>query len=170
MDINSLNEINNLAKKYKAVLLPVVKGRKSEEINKIYNLGFTNFGENRIEELLKHKKIYTKATFHFIAPLQSRKINEIMNNCIAIHTVSRKKEAIKINEKYDDQEIFIQINIDNDPRKSGIKPEEVDLFFSMFENLKYFPAGIMCIPSIENDPKIPFKNMQKINEKIKKKL
>jgi len=91
-----------------------------------------------------------------------------MDNCISIHTVSRKKEAIIINENYSGQKIFVQINIDNDPNKSGIKPQEVEIFFHMFEKLSYLPVGIMCIPNIENDPKIAFSNMQKINEKIKK--
>ena len=168
MDLNTLNEINDLVNKYNAVLLPVVKGRKLEDIKKIYDLGFTDFGENRMEELLNHKKIFQNANFHFIAPLQSRKINEIMNNCVSIHTVSREKEAIKINKNYDNQNIFVQINVDNDPNKSGIKPQEVYKFFNIFKNLSYFPIGIMCIPSQENEPEISFSNMQKINENIKK--
>ena len=38
----------------------------------------------------------------------------------------------------------------------------------MFENFNFFPVGIMCIPSLENNSKISFSKMQKINEKIKK--
>ena len=91
-----------------------------------------------------------------------------MNNCVSIHTVSREKEAIKINKNYDNQNIFVQINVDNDPNKSGIKPQEVYKFFNIFKNLSYFPIGIMCIPSQENEPEISFSNMQKINENIKK--
>ena len=63
MDLNTLNEINDLVNKYNAVLLPVVKGRKLEDIKKIYDLGFTDFGENRMEELLNHKKIFQNANF-----------------------------------------------------------------------------------------------------------
>ena len=37
----------------------------------------------------------------------------------------------------------------------------------MFEELSYFPVGIMCIPSFEDDSIISFSNMQKINQKIK---
>tara|TARA_B100001250_G_scaffold57407_1_gene44538 strand:- start:5479 stop:6093 length:615 start_codon:yes stop_codon:yes gene_type:complete len=168
MDIKLLENINNLTKKYNAQLLPVIKDKKIEEIKEVYDFGFREFGENRLEQLLDHKNRLEKAMFHFIAPLQSRKIDEVMNNCVSIHTLSRKKEALIINKNYSNQKIFIQINIDNDPNKSGIKVEEVDIFFNMFEDLKFFPVGIMCIPSIADDSIISFSNMQKINQKLKK--
>mgnify|MGYP000547186104 CR=1 FL=1 len=167
MDLEALSNIRSLVNKYNAQLLPVIKDKKLEDIKKVYDLGFREFGENRLQQLLDHKQMLEDAKFHFIAPLQSRKIKEILDNCISIHTVSRKKEAMMINESYSNQNIFVQINIDNDLNKSGIKVEEVELFFSMFEELNYFPVGIMCIPSIENDSKIAFSNMQKINQKIK---
>lgn len=168
MDLEALSKIKKIVSKYNAQLLPVIKDKKFEDIKKVYDFGYKEFGENRLEQLLDHKNKLEDAKFHFIAPLQSRKIVDIMDNCISIHTVSRKKEAIIINENYSGQKIFVQINIDNDPNKSGIKPQEVEIFFHMFEKLSYLPVGIMCIPNIENDPKIAFSNMQKINEKIKK--
>ena len=44
MDIKALNKINNLVEKYNAQLLPVIKDRKFEDIKKIYDLGFKEFG------------------------------------------------------------------------------------------------------------------------------
>ena len=167
MDINILENIINQTKKYNAQLLPVIKDKKFEDIKEVYDFGFREFGENRLEQLLDHKIKFEKAMFHFISPLQSRKIEEVMDNCVSIHTLSRKKEALIINENYSNQKIFVQINIDNDPNKSGIKVDEVDKFFNIFEDLSFFPVGIMCIPSLENDSIISFSNMQKINQKIK---
>ena len=167
MDLKILNDINNKANKYNAKLLPVIKDKKLEDIEKVYEVGFREFGENRLEQLLNHKEKLLDGKFHFIAPLQSRKIKDIMNNCVSIHTLSRKKEAMIINKNYSNQKIFVQINIDNDPNKNGLKVDEVDKFFTYFEELSYFPVGIMCIPSLVSDPKIAFSNMQKINEKIK---
>ena len=167
MDLNMLNKISNKVEKYNAQLLPVIKDRKFEDIIKIYNLGFEEFGENRLKQLKEHKNKLQDAKFHYIASLQSRKINEIMDNCISIHTLSRKKEAKIINKYYSNQKIFVQVNIDSDPKKNGIIPEEVDSFFNIFEELAYFPVGIMCIPSLESNPKNAFAYMQKINEKLK---
>ena len=74
----------------------------------------------RLNELLDHTRFLPEARFHFIAPLQSRKIREIMNSCEFIHTLQRPKEILAINECYENQDIFVQINIDDDPNKSGI--------------------------------------------------
>jgi len=45
MDVTMLNEISDEVKKYNARLLPVIKGRETEEISKVYNEGFREFGE-----------------------------------------------------------------------------------------------------------------------------
>ena len=166
MDVTMLNEISDEVKKYNARLLPVIKGRETEEISKVYNEGFREFGENRLEELLDHKSNFKDCHFHFIAPLQSRKIPEILENSKSVHTVSRLKEVEKIDLLYKNHEIFVQINIDNDPKKSGINPNDVQKFFEKFENYSFFPNGIMCIPDINSDPRESFKNMNDINQKL----
>ena len=168
MDLKTLNNLSNLVEKYNAQLLPVIKNKKFEDIKKVYDEGFREFGENRLEQLLDHKDKLKDAKFHFIAPLQSRKIKKVMESSIAVHTISRKKEAELINDNYTNQNLYVQINIDDDPNKSGIKVKEVEVFFSIFNKLNYFPVGIMCIPSIENDSKLAFSKMQNINEKLKK--
>ena len=151
MDVTMLNEISDEVKKYNARLLPVIKGRETEEILKVYNEGFREFGENRLEELLDHKSNFKDCHYHFIAPLQSRKIPEILE---------------KIDLLYKNHEIFVQINIDNDPKKSGINFNDVQMFFEKFENYSFFPNGIMCIPDINSDPRESFKNMNDINQKL----
>ena len=78
---------------------------------------FEEFGENRLDQLIEHKNKLQHVKFHYIGSLQSRKISEIMDNCISIHTLSRKKEAEIINKHYSNQKVFVQINIDNDPNK-----------------------------------------------------
>tara|TARA_Y100000591_G_C21784939_1_gene673231 strand:- start:155 stop:769 length:615 start_codon:yes stop_codon:yes gene_type:complete len=166
MDLTILNEISDEVQKYDARLLPVIKGRKTEEILKVYSEGFREFGENRLEELLDHKSNLKDCNFHFIAPLQSRKIPEILENSKSVHTISRLKEVEKIDLHYRNHETFVQINIDNDPNKSGINSSNVEKFFEKFENYNFFPNGIMCIPDIKSDPKISFKNMKDINEKL----
>tara|TARA_B100001121_G_scaffold113478_1_gene99986 strand:- start:569 stop:1183 length:615 start_codon:yes stop_codon:yes gene_type:complete len=166
MDLNELNKIIQTVDKYDAKLLPVIKDQNSKDILKVYDRGFRDFGENRLSEILEHKKFLIDCNLHFIAPLQSRKIKEIMKNCKSIHTISRTKEIELINQNFNDHETYVQINIDDDPKKSGIKTNEVDGFFNKFESFNFFPNGIMCIPSIENDPTESFFKMSKINERL----
>ncbi len=166
MDLDELNKIIQTVNKYDAKLLPVIKDQNHKDILKVYDQGLREFGENRLSEIHEHKKYLIDCNLHFIAPLQSRKIKEIMKNCKSIHTISRMKEIELINKNFNDHETYVQVNIDDDPNKSGIKTNEVDEFFNKFENFNFFPNGIMCIPSIETDPNKSFQAMSKINERL----
>ena len=53
MDIEkNLNSISRKLSNYDAKLIPVIKNRTVEEVKKVYDYGFREFGENRIEQLL----------------------------------------------------------------------------------------------------------------------
>lgn len=84
----------------------------------MYEFGFREFGENRLTDFNLHKTVYKDVDYHFIAPIQSRKLKEIVKNFKYIHTISREKE-IDISEKLDIEcNYLIQVNIDNDPKKA----------------------------------------------------
>ena len=168
MDIEkNLNSISKKLSNYDAKLIPVIKNRNVEEVKKVYDYGFRDFGENRLEDYYLHSEKFNDAIFHFIAPLQSRKIISIFENFEFIHTVSRYKEIDLISKLENEREVFFQVNIDSDKNKSGIDP---DLIFEYFEYSKdriNLPIGLMCIPNIQSDPNIVFSKMQNINTELK---
>ena len=170
MDIEkNLSTISKKLSNYNAKLIPVIKNRTVEEVKEVYNCGFREFGENRLDDYFLHSDKFDDAVFHFIAPIQSRKIKVIFENFEFIHTVSRFKEIDLISKLDNKRKVFLQINIDKDQNKSGIDP---DLIFEYFEYLQDYidlPIGLMCIPDIQSDPKIVFSRMQSINAELKKK-
>ena len=166
MDISNLELINSKIVSYGAKLLPVVKNRMNEEIKFLYEFGFREFGENRLSDFNLHKTVYKNVNYHFIAPIQSRKLKEIANNFKYIHTISRQKE-IDILEKQDtDCDYLIQVNIDNDPNKNGVIKDEVFNFYEYCIEKKISPVGLMTIPDINSEPKTVFSKMQQLNEKL----
>ena len=166
MEINNLELINSKVVSYGAKLLPVVKNRTNEEIKFLYEFGFREFGENRLTDLNLHKTVYKDIDYHFIAPIQSRKLKEIVKSFKYLHTISRKKE-IDILEKLDtDCNYLIQVNIDNDPKKSGVTKNEVFNFYEYCIEKKIIAVGLMTIPDINSEPKTVFSEMRKINEKL----
>ena len=165
---DNLVDIENVLVKYNAKLLPVVKNRKVEEVKEIYDFGYREFAENRLEDYYRHIREIKDAQFHFIAPLQSRKINEITANFKWIHSVSRYKEIEKIKDSFNNNNLFLQINIDNDFNKSGINIDEVYEYFHYLDKYGIPPIGLMCIPNMESDTKKVFSKMEKINSNLKK--
>ena len=79
MDIEkNLNSISKKLSNYDAKLIPVIKNRTVEEVKQVYDYGFREFGENRLEDYYLHSENFNDAIFHFIAPLQSRKIRSCL--------------------------------------------------------------------------------------------
>ena len=166
MEISNLDLINSKVVSYSAKLLPVVKSRTNEEIKFLYEFGFREFGENRLNDFNLHKTVYKDIDYHFIAPIQSRKLKEIVKNFKYLHTISRKKE-IDILEKLDtDCNYLIQVNIDNDPKKSGVTKDEVFNFYEYSIEKKIAVVGLMTIPDINSEQKTVFSEMHHINEKL----
>ena len=167
MEISNLELINSKVVSYGAKLLPVVKNRMNEEIKFLYEFGFREFGENRLTDFNLHKTIYKDVNYHFIAPIQSRKLNQIVKNFEYIHTISRQKEIDILEKQNNDCSYLIQVNIDNDPKKSGVTKDEVLNFYEYCIEKKMSPVGLMTIPDINSEPKTVFSKMQQINEKLK---
>ena len=170
MDIEkNLNTISKKLSNYSAKLIPVIKNRTVEEVKEVYDCGFREFGENRLEDYFLHSDKFYDAVFHFIAPIQSRKIKVIFENFEFIHTVSRFKEIDLISKLDKKRKVLLQINIDKDPNKSGIDPDLIYEYFEYSKNSIDLPIGLMCIPNIQSDPRKVFSKMQSINAELKKK-
>ena len=170
MDIEkNLSTISKKLSNYNAKLIPVIKNRTVEEVKEVYNCGFREFGENRLDDYFLHSDKFDDAVFHFIAPIQSKKIKVIFKNFEYIHTVSRFKEIDLISKLDIKRKVLLQINIDKDPNKSGIDPDLIYEYFEYSKNSIDLPIGLMCIPNIQSDPRVVFSKMQSINAELKKK-
>jgi len=74
-----------------------------------------------------------------------------------------KKKKIKKKVK-----IFIQVNIDNEIQKNGIKKEDlVDFYSYCSKKLNLDIIGLMCIPPNNQNASDYFKEMKDLNLKVK---
>ena len=125
MDINNLDTINSKVASYSAKLLPVIKNRTNKEIKFLYDFGFREFAENRLDDFKQHVSVYKDASYHFIAPIQSRKLNEITQHFKYIHTIPRLKEVDILKSSDTKCNFLIQKNIDDEQNKKGVKKDEL---------------------------------------------
>ena len=149
-------------------LIIVTKNQSSKEIREIYSYGELNFGENKVQELLKKQKELPKdINWHFIGNLQTNKVKLIAPFVHLIQSVDSIKLLQKIN-KYagvNNRKIdcLIQIKISKDTNKSGFSQKEaLELFQTQYEH--DFPnislKGIMCIGTLTNDISITINEFQ----------
>ena len=154
---NSIDEISKENKSQKVQVIAVSKKKPCSEIIKANKLGIENFGENYLQESLekienlKNEKII----WHFIGKIQSNKCKDIAENFAWVHTLDRLKIAVKLNKHVPEGKklkILIQVNLDNDLNKGGIKKEEVVSLKQEVQKLRNLDFnGIMIMPSVNAD-------------------
>ena len=150
-------------------LVAVSKKKSWKNILEAYENGISDFGENYLQESLEKisKLKDLKINWHFIGNIQSNKCEEIAKNFDWVHTIDRLKVA-RLIDKYcpEDKSIkcLIQINIDDEESKSGIRVEEVEIFLKELSSLKKIKiCGLMIIPN----PNVELSDLQQTFKSIK---
>lgn len=97
------------------------------------------WGENRVQSLVE-KELQRERT-HFIGRLQSRQFEKIITYCSTIHSLASLAHAEKLNKKIIQKKlpplkIFVQVNVAEDPAKSGTRPSELKTFLEDISGLK----------------------------------
>jgi len=156
----------------------VSKTKSVGDIEKIYNLGHKEFGENKVQELLdKYDKLPKDIKWHMIGHLQTNKIKKVIPIISLIHSVDSLKllkkinnEAIKINKVIS---CLLQINISNENNKYGFTRDQIREIFNneVLKDFKFIRIkGLMGMASFtenENQIRIEFKNLKKIFDELK---
>ena len=151
-------------------IIGATKGQSLVKINKAISLGMINFGENFLQEAEKKiEEIQLPVKWHFIGSIQRRKTKKISNLFDWVHsldkiTIAENLDFHRQNNK-SPLNICVQINIDNEKNKSGIKLNEAKGFINelkKYKNLKV--RGLMAIPK----PRKSFAEQKEIFSLIKK--
>ncbi len=155
----------------------VSKTKPIEEIQKIYDLGHRDFGENKVQELEhKYHNLPKDINWHMIGHLQSNKVKKVVPIVSLIHSIDSlkllkvvNKESKKINKVTN---CLIQINISKESTKFGFNEGEIDFldksFLKDYQNIKII--GLMGMASFSNDEilvKSEFENLYKIYSNMK---
>lgn len=164
--------IDNLGKKTKIVAIS--KNQPIDAIQEAILKGVSVFGENRVQEArLKFENILKKnkqIQLHLTGPLQTNKVKVALGLFSVFHTLDREKlvrELVKFPEKLTNKSFFIQVNTGNEETKSGIKLKETKEFLEMCKSKGINNIlGLMCIPPINEDPKIHFQLISRLSNDL----
>ena len=153
-------------------LLAVSKTKPASQIIEAYQSGQRLFGENYVQEgqdkITQLSPLYPDIEWHFIGPLQSNK-TQIVANCFDwVHTVSRSKIALRLNDQrpstLEPLNVCIQINISNEDSKSGVDATQM---LELAQEINQLPnltlRGLMAIPSATQDSLLQQKELSSLN-------
>ena len=123
-------------------IIAVSKTKTVEKIKQIYDLGHKDFGENKVQELIKkHEELPDDINWHLIGKLQRNKVKYIAPFIHLIHSVDSEKLLSQINKEGDKNNriinVLLQIKISNDPLKTGFDFSELEKIISSDKFLEY---------------------------------
>jgi pyridoxal phosphate enzyme (YggS family) len=173
---NLLNVKNNIKKLNISNNPKIIAVSKTFKIDKILPLlehGHIDFGENKVQEALEKwteiKKNNSRVKLHMIGKLQSNKVKFAVQIFDFIHSVDSEKLAKKIAEEQYKMnksiKVFLQVNIGDESQKSGINKNEISKYVTYCREIGLDLIGLMCIPPVDSDSEIYFKEMKKLNDK-----
>jgi len=139
-------------------LVAVSKRQPLERVRAAVAAGQRHFGENTLQGALGHMDALVDApgeadlTWHFIGAIQSNKTRPIAERFDWVHTIEREKIARRLSEQRPAAapplEVCIQVNVDDEPSKSGCAPEELAPLADLVAGLPRLRLrGLMCIPA-----------------------
>ena len=156
-------------------LVAITKTFPISHILPVINEGHTDFGENKVQEAMEKwtsiKQDFPKINLHLVGKLQTNKVKFVLPLFDYIHSLDNIKLASKIAEeqikKNFKPKIFIQVNIGEEPQKSGIEISNLESFYKKCVNeFKLNIIGLMCIPPFDKDSKPYFIKMTELNENL----
>ncbi len=169
--IRDIKENCNLSKRSveDVVLIGASKSQTIEKIIIAYEEGIKNFGENYLQEAEeKISKLDQDIIWHFIGSIQSRKAKKIAEIFDWVHTIDSLKVAEKLNsfrpKSKGTLNACLQLNIDDEESKSGLKIENLEEIIQKVETLENLKIrGLMVIPK----PRDTVEEQRKVFRKVK---
>ena len=174
--INIKNNINSKLKYLKINKCPniiaVSKTFKLERIMPLIQYGHFDYGENKVQEAIEKwpevKKDNPRIKLHMIGKLQTNKVKFAVKVFDYIHSVDSFKLAEKIateQKKLNKNiKIFIQVNLANEMQKSGVNKKDLSDLVDCCKINHLNVLGLMCIPPLNTDLNVYFKEMQVLNK------
>jgi hypothetical protein len=136
-------------------LVAVSKTVDPERLRDAVAAGLTTLGENRVQEGEAKVPVVPGATWHLIGPLQSNKVRR----AIAAFDVIESVDSVALAERLDRlarevrgagpgarYPVLLQVNVDVDPAKAGLGPEELPAALAALATLDALEVrGLMTI-------------------------
>ena len=139
-------------------IVAVTKTVGINEMKEAIESGLTEFGENRVQELMgKINEFDESVTWHMIGHLQRNKVKYIIDKISLIHSL----DSIRLAEEIQSQsfkrqkktDVLIEVNIGGEDSKFGVKPDEIVEFARMvcgYSNIRL--RGLMTVAPFEEAP------------------
>jgi len=149
----------------------ITKFHPASMVRELYERGVRDFGESRHQEAQPKVAELSDldARWSFVGQLQSKKARQVRAYCQAIHSVDRDSliSALTNDETVTPLDMFVQVNLTDDPGRGGVLPAELDAFVDRVASAAGIEfRGLMCVAPLGEDPRPSFAALRELSERI----
>jgi len=147
----------------------VTKFHQVSLIRDLHALGHRDFGENRHQEAVaKHAETTDlDLVWHFVGQLQSNKAKAVAQYADVIHSIDRQSLLTKLADQDRHVDVFIEVNLTDDPGRGGVMPEElVSLVESTLNVPQLTLLGLMAVAPQDEEPARAFERVGVMQSEI----
>lgn len=153
-------------------LVVVSKYRSLSELNEVYACGHRDFGENRVQELVKkYEELPKDIQWHAIGHLQTNKVKYIAPFVHLIHSVDSLKLLLAINKEAKKNNRIIsflfQLHIAEEESKFGLNTDELNQIIQseQYASLRHVKCvGLMGMATNSQNGKLVSSEFRNLNE------
>lgn len=150
-------------------LIAATKSATIDQIKEVIQLGVTNLGENRAQELLAKAPELLGApgpSWHFIGALQRNKVKALSPWIDLWQSVDRIELGTTLAKTVPQARILVEVNLADEPGKAGCNPNMVPGLIDELRQLGLTVEGLMAIPPAQSDPVRHFATLRTLAESL----
>ena len=138
-------------------LIAVTKTHSAEEILPLAEMGITDIGENRVQELLtKLPELWDRFQIHLIGRLQRNKVKQIVGDVCMIQSVDSEPLAREIHNRAlaagRRMPVLVEVSPAGEEQKGGVPFEETEAFLKQIAPLEGIEVrGLMAVMPLTED-------------------
>ncbi len=161
-------------------LVAVSKTKPVELVQMAYNLGVTDFGENRVQEALPKIAAFHphRLRWHMIGHLQSNKAGKVVSPFYCVQSLDSLHLAQALSRHAGEHvkvlPVLLQINVSGDASKEGMSPAETSELARQIVDLPGIQVdGLMTIAPLVEDPeqvRPVFRELRHLRDQLRSEL
>ena len=147
-------------------LVAVIKNQSAKTLENLFELGYRNFGENRLQELTSHKShlenidTNNEIIWNFIGQIQMNKLSKIIENSNVIQSINKISQIDKIKNAIIIPKLYIQIAGNDDVSRGGVTFKDAQNLLLYASEIDIQFDGVMMVPPLGQDPRIHFEQLK----------
>lgn len=159
-------------------LVVITKNRPAQLVLDLLELGARDFGENRDQEAAPKAAEVAVASneaakWHFVGQLQSNKAKSALSYSSVLHSLDREsllQSVAKITPmRAEPLDVFIQLNLTDDPGRGGIEPKNLSVFAEKVLAVEGINLlGVMGVAALDRAPEIDFETIANCSAELQK--